>query len=75
MCVCVYICRISNLPTGNFRIHNAIYVSDIHISTKSVAHYKKQTSSSGSNSHSEFIAFCGRRNSVISLYGRYVILY
>jgi len=50
-------------------------MSDIHISTQSAAHYKKQTPSSGSNSGSEFRTFCGRFNSVISLNGRYAVLY
>ena len=65
VCVCVsvklrvdkYICRISFLTASNFPVHNTFYVSDIHISTKSVAHYKKQTLSSGSSSGSELRVF------------------
>jgi hypothetical protein len=73
--VAKYICRILFLTTSNFPIHNTFYVSDVHISTKSVAHYKKQTPSSGSTRGSEFGAFCAKRNSGISLNGRYAVLY
>ena len=49
LCVCVslnlrvvtYICRISFLTTSNFPVRNTFYVSDSHIYTKSVGHYKK----------------------------------
>jgi hypothetical protein len=75
VCMCVsiklpavkYICRISILNTGNYPAHNIFYVSHTEVSTKSAAHYKKQGPSSGSNIGPEFIAFCGRQNSVISL--------
>jgi len=66
MCVCVCVRDLNiTLITSNFPVHNTFHMSDIHISTKSVAHYKKQTPTSGSNSGSEFRAFCDRRNSVI----------
>ena len=83
VCVCVslklrvakYIFRISVVATDYFPVHNVMYMFSTDISTKSVAHYKKQTPSSGSNLGSEFRAICGRRKSVISLNGRYALLY
>jgi hypothetical protein len=70
-----YVCRIPIHPTGSFCIHSTFYVSDIHISTNSVTHYKKQTPSSGWNRGLEFIVFCGGRNSVLFVNGRYAVLY
>ena len=65
VCLCVslklrvvkYICRISFLTTSSFPVPNTFYVSDIRISTQSVAHYKKQTHSSCSNRSSQFRVF------------------
>ena len=83
-CVCVWmslklrvakcIFRNSVFATDNFPVHNLMYKFSTDISTKSVAHYKKQTHS-GSNMGSEFRAICGRRKSVISLNGRIALLY
>jgi hypothetical protein len=71
VCVCVcsislnlwvakYICRYLIVATGNFPTHNVFCEFSIDILT-SVVHYKKQTPSSGSNSGSEFRAFCGTK--------------
>jgi hypothetical protein len=71
VCVCVRACLCVTeaasgqikLPNFNseykiFPLNNTFYVSAVHITTTSVAHCKKLTPSSGSNSGSEFRVFC-----------------